>query len=60
MSICITFWSAIIGGLSPYIETTHIRSFPDSFWIPTFRHPFMLAAEEVLSRGPARYPATFP
>ncbi|RYF37089.1 MAG: hypothetical protein EOO38_26875 [Cytophagaceae bacterium] len=38
----------------------HIRSFPASFQLFTFHHPFVWAAEEVLSLSPARYPASFP
>ena len=36
-----------------------LRSFAASFWLPNFCHPFSIAAEKVLSLGPARCPASF-
>jgi hypothetical protein len=39
--------------------TTHLRSFAASFWLPNFCHPFRIAAEKVLSLGPARCLASF-
>ena len=37
----------------------HTRSFAASFWLPNFCHPFSIAAEKVLSLGPARCLASF-
>ncbi len=59
ISISITFWSALIGGFGPYIEMIRLRSFAASFWLPNFCHPFSIAAEKVLSLGPARCLASF-
>jgi hypothetical protein len=38
----------------------HVRSFPASFRLPSSCNSFTLAMQEVISLGPARYPARFP
>ncbi len=39
-------------------ETTQMRSFATSFSIPIFCHSFMFSAEELLSLGSTRSPAS--
>ena len=40
-------------------DKTHLRSFAASFWRANFCHPFSIAAEKVLSLGPARCLVSF-
>jgi len=45
--------------LSTAAVPTRLRSLAASFWLPNFCHPFSIAAEKVLSLGPARCLASF-
>jgi hypothetical protein len=47
ISVGITFWSAVIGGLGIYVETTHKRTLTSNFLFPHFCRSFIFSLHEM-------------